>query len=83
MNTDLKPCPFCGSPASLTALNGTNHYAFPYIECGGCPARMTHDTYTMPGAKLPDLMEAVVANWNRRSETKPKEGHEPEEGNAQ
>ena len=83
MNTDLKPCPFCGSPARLSALNGTGHFAFAYIECSGCPAHMTHDTHDMPGAKLPDLMEAVVANWNRRSEPKKEEEAEPEEGNAQ
>lgn len=82
MSTDLKPCPFCGSPARLSTLNG-RRIRFAYIECGGCPASMTRDTHDMPGAKLPDLMEAVVANWNRRAEPKKEEGPEPEEGNAQ
>lgn len=78
MNTDVIPCPFCGSESRLFAYNdGPAHYAYATIECGKCPARMTRDTVDMPGAKLPDLIDAVVANWNRRAEPK------PEEGNAQ
>jgi hypothetical protein len=70
MNTDLKPCPFCGAEAELTAMN-SRRYAYARVECQHCHTGMYADTCEKPGAKLPALIEEIVERWNHREEPKP------------
>lgn len=53
MSEELKPCPFCGSSASLW-----NDIRTHFISCGGCSAR---------GGSYGTTEEAIDA-WNRRAD---------------
>ena len=63
-------CPHCGGAANMFASHEAN-YSYARIDCRECPASMIVDTYEMPGAKLPELMQAVVERWNKRVNVEP------------
>lgn len=67
MSTELKPCPFCNSPAKLEEL-GDHHGEFFNL---GCLAPFPDDGEPCPGyhvyyTALPEEKEAAIAAWNRR-----------------
>jgi len=62
MMTELKPCPFCGSPA-ISHIRYSDHPCAPRtfysVECTSCQAMIESDE--------PDTsMEDVIEQWNRR-----------------
>jgi hypothetical protein len=62
-NDQLKPCPFCGTPAKWFKTGRDIG-----IECGeesDCPGNAQTDTYA------PEHREACVRTWNRRAATAP------------
>ena len=67
---ELIECPHCGGAANMFASHEAN-YSYARIDCRECPASMIVDTYDMPGAKLPELMQAVVERWNKRVNVEP------------
>lgn len=60
MTAEIKPCPFCGSPAELAAYEGREHPCS-YIHCPSC--------------KVATLSyfdeETAIGVWNRRSSPRP------------
>jgi len=52
----VKPCPFCGEPASVSHVyDQEEKYYFYRVECSACYANFT-------GSDQPDL----IRYWNRR-----------------
>jgi hypothetical protein len=76
---ELLPCPFCGGEAEADhgqpfwhyATGKTSHQAA--IYCRDCTGNLTlcHDDH--PGASPDDLVAELIAAWNRRAPTAPKE----------
>lgn len=71
INPILKPCPFCGSSASLYVTVDNKHYA--YVRCDGSflPADGGKSCYAQIapyGARYKTIAKAVDA-WNRRVDT--------------
>jgi len=65
--TEIKPCPFCGSEATIMET-GRNEVS---ILCNGCPAKMT---LTCRGEDVSYLlMNQVMLRWNTRLQA-----HQPE-----
>ncbi len=64
METELKPCPFCGS--SNIELYKYNYWR---IHCRDCGTEMSLLHYTPSGHEVRQehLEEAIVKVWNRRS----------------
>ena len=55
LNTELKPCPFCGGKAELRRLSVQGRWSR-YVRCPQCWA----------STDLRDDDEAAAACWNRR-----------------
>lgn len=63
--TELKPCPFCGKPATMYTIEPHKHMSIPlpdygggtFIECTGCTCAMSAETEA-----------EAVKSWNRRVE---------------
>lgn len=60
MTAEIKPCPFCGSPAELAAYEGREHPCS-YVRCPSC--------------KVATLSyfdgETAIGVWNRRASPRP------------
>lgn len=65
MNTDLKPCPFCGAGAELRAGKHGHDKSWAFVRCASCPTAIEVESTNL---KLVDLIENVVKAWNRRSD---------------
>ena len=66
MMEKLKPCPFCGSAATLitNSVKKTNHFS--YVFCTKCKAAMREcyeDSFSGQNCK-----EVAIATWNKRTE---------------
>lgn len=67
--TELKPCPFCGKPATMHTIEPHKHISVPlpdygggtFIECTGCTCAMSAETEA-----------EAVKSWNRRIEINPR-----------
>lgn len=69
---ELKPCPFCGCPASLGVerkLDGGKMYDVIRVQCWSCCAR-TNDFIIGGYYGLNATPEQVAEAWNRRATTK-------------
>ena len=66
----LKPCPFCGKSAKLSAgISEMNGDTFYYVRCKGCSARGKSFT----DSQIKDGTggaAAAIAAWNRRTESR-------------
>lgn len=69
MNTDLnkkyanklKPCPFCGSQASINLLGDMS-----YVECTKCYGTLTEYGDNFRTISEEDLIETIIQKWNTR-----------------
>jgi Lar family restriction alleviation protein len=70
MSEKLKPCPFCGGEAKLTAFVGETVMSEPYeyaeVCCANCKAK-THRVIDGYG-KVNIAQKTVISLWNRRVE---------------
>lgn len=57
-NKNIKPCPFCGSPAFSYTFNIPlpDQQSYGYVECASCEALIGADTE-----------EQAIEAWNRRA----------------
>ena len=67
MSTDLKPCPFCGSSATLE----DNRLVW-FVRCDGCGAvvmgdRAPEPEVEMPGEYWDPFRQSAIDHWNRRA----------------
>lgn len=60
MSQDLKPCPFCGSPAELKTIDETGEPSVAWVACTVCDVLMDWNWKT-------STVETVVEAWNRRT----------------
>ena len=59
----LKPCPFCGRPATREIFRNTGPGWIVSIECTRCPACVENEA---PILSRDVAVESVTAAWNRR-----------------
>ena len=55
VETELKPCPFCGGEVEIEFAN--SDYNSPGIHCGGCGAYIVFDYASE---------KITIKNWNKR-----------------
>lgn len=73
MEIKLKPCPFCGSAATMDARNGYEKRQEYYgraclsIECMDCGAQVTAYNHTDGQLPYETMAEAAAEKWNRRA----------------
>jgi len=73
MTDDLKPCPFCGSPAEADYSRGYSQYPSGLpgtavaIYCQNCSADMCTCREDHRGTDAEVLMDELVQAWNRRA----------------
>lgn len=71
MKNDLKPCPFCGSPADLE-----DHRLCWFVRCSSCGAGVMGDRAPEPEHDFPDsywesFRQSAVERWNHRTTPAP------------
>ena len=66
---ELKPCPFCGSPAHFGGDSGSYSSYGIYVACDNCFCAVgeAYDRDAMPDHCFPDEESAAKA-WNTRHE---------------
>lgn len=72
--TDLKPCPFCGSDATMHAnYNHRSEVWFVYVQCDMCGSRgkthanSRHIDPAMDGFWETNSVYAAAEAWNKRT----------------
>ena len=63
METELKPCPFCGGKALLEEFSVRKGFEA-CIVCSDCLVTMSTITYDTQE----EAIEAAIEDWNRRAE---------------
>ena len=73
MEIKLKPCPFCGSAATMDdtelyyVVQGKIGHACLSIECMDCGAQVTAYNHTDGPLPYETMAEAAAETWNRRA----------------
>ena len=65
-NSELKPCPFCGSEAEFSS-GYYNDLEMAKVCCTECDASIYMDSDDYPDTTLDEMETTVVNAWNRRA----------------
>jgi hypothetical protein len=73
--TELKPCPFCGSPAETDSNRGYRAIGNGKlgrgvaVYCTECNADMMYCCEDLVGCTPEEILDDLIQNWNRRPAT--------------
>lgn len=63
---ELKPCPFCGSRASIDVMRIESEWWGATVFCEGIDDHICSAQMICGGDTMEQATEAVIAAWNRR-----------------